>query len=142
MKTESLPNKIDQVAFLLSRHVDQTLQERLGLGYSQYKIMEILRFSPNLQQKQVASKLSQTEASISRQIRLTQSQMLLTVYINPKNKREHILKLTDKGERLTIEAEEILDSFYKNLFSKISIKQQEELFRSLSEIYFALKGSA
>lgn len=142
MKTNDLASLLDQTAFLLARHSDQTLQERLGFGYSQYKIMQILQFSPNLQQKQIASKLNQTEASISRQIKLSQSQMLLNIYINPKNKREHLISLTQKGERLVIEAENILNTYNSDLLDKMTDKQHEEMIRSLSEIYFKLKGSA
>lgn len=141
MKTNDLASLLDQTAFLLARHSDQTLQERLGFGYSQYKIMQILQFSPNLQQKQIASKLNQTEASISRQIKLSQSQMLLNIYINPKNKREHLISLTQKGERLVIEAENILNTYNSDLLDKMTEKQHEEIIRSLSEIYFKLKGS-
>ncbi|MCA9344404.1 winged helix-turn-helix transcriptional regulator [Candidatus Saccharibacteria bacterium] len=141
MKVDNLANQIDQIAFLLARHADQTLQERLGFGFSQFKIFEILQFSPNLQQKQIAGKLSQTEASVSRQIKLSQSQMLLNVYINPKNKREHLISLTPKGERMSREAENILDTFHRSIFSKLSAKQQESLSRDLAEIYFTLKGS-
>lgn len=141
MKVNNLANQIDQIAFLLARHADQTLQERLGFGYSQYKIFEILQFSPNLQQKQIAGKLSQTEASVSRQIKLSQSQMLINVYINPKNKREHLISLTPKGETMTAEAENILDAFHTSLFSKLSPKQQDSFSRELAEIYFSLKGS-
>lgn len=141
MKTDNIAHLLDQTAFLLARHADQTLQERLGFGYSQYKIMEILQFSPNIQQKQIASKLSQTEASISRQIKLSQSQMLINVYINPKNKREHLISLTAKGERMLSEAESILDRFHGSLLGELNAKQQEVLTRDLSEIYFKLRGN-
>lgn len=141
MKLDNIANQLDHIAFLLARHSDQVLQEQLGIGFSQYKIMSILQFSTNLQQKQIASKLSQTEASISRQIKLSESQMLLRVYINPKNKREHIISLTPKGERLTLEADNILESFHSSVFDRFSAKEQESLKRILSEIFFKLRGN-
>lgn len=141
MKINNLAHLLDQTAFLLARHADQTLQERLGFGFSQYKIMEILQQWPNLQQKQIASKLSQTEASISRQIKLSQTQLLINVYINPKNKREHLISLTAKGERMTLEAETILNDFHTSLFTELTSKQEETMVRDLSEVYFKLKGS-
>lgn len=140
MKPDNFANRIDHIAFLLARHSDQVLQEQLGIGYSQYKIMSIIQNATNLQQKQIADKLSQTEASISRQVKLSESQMLLRVYINPKNKREHLISLTPKGERLTLEADNILESFHSTVFDKLSVKQKDALDKLLTDILFNLLG--
>lgn len=54
----------------LDRQSDLLLQDKFGLGFSQFKIMLALKQKDGVQQKQIAHTLGQTEASISRQIKL------------------------------------------------------------------------
>ena len=135
--TSSLGQNLNHLAFVLGRQSDQILQERLGIGISQFKIMTALQEKPNIQQKQIAGTLGQTEASISRQIKLMLDQGLLQTNINPANRREHITVLTLKGERLTDEARNILNSYHSPVFESLSQKQQENLGEILDILHSA-----
>src|SRR5579863_5003598 len=95
--TNKIGYLLQHVSFVLARQADQALQERLGIGFSQYKILMTLQFNPHVQQKQIAESLGQTEASISRQIKLLHDKGLLSTRINPSNRREHITTPTPKG---------------------------------------------
>jgi DNA-binding MarR family transcriptional regulator len=116
----------------MSRQADQVLQERLGIGMSQFKILMILKWDTNVQQKYIADSLGQTEASISRQIKLLHEQNLLSTTINPKNRRQHITTLTGKGERLTEQAFEVLHTYNLPILGRLSDKQQKQLIEMLS----------
>src|SRR3989338_10421342 len=98
---------LHHLSFVLDRQSDQVLQEQLGIGFSQFKIMMVLRWNRGVQQKLIADNLGQTEASVSRQIKLLKNRGLLTRKPFAKNKREHITVLTTKGERLIEAALEI-----------------------------------
>lgn len=126
---------IQHVAFSLSRLDDQVLQERLGIGFSQFKLMMVLQKKPHIQQKQIAKSLNQTEASISRQIKLLQEKGLLQTKLNPHNRREHVTTLTTKGQRFTDEANNILAGNHIGLFQELSPKQLEQLKASLDAIH-------
>jgi len=123
---------LNHLAFILSRQSDQVLQEQLGLGFSQFKIMMVLRWNPSLQQRQIAERLGQTEASISRQIKLLHDKNLLTTRISPENKREHITTLTTKGEKLTEQSMLILNNYHAPTFDSLSEKQQQQLVEILT----------
>lgn len=129
--TNNLGFLIQHLAFSLSRQNDQVLQERLGIGYSQFKIMMVLQWKPHVQQKQIADALGQTEASISRQIKLLHDKGLLQSVISPKNRREHLTTLTAKGLRFTEEAVSILNAYHLPMFEQLSSKQQEQLKETL-----------
>lgn len=136
MKTPSkIGFLIQHLAFSLGRTNDQVLQEQLGIGFSQYKLMMVLQKMPHIQQKQIASALNQTEASISRQIRLLHDKNLLQTTVSPKNRREHITTLTDKGVRYTEEARRILTNYYQPMFEQISPKEQEQLVQLLGKLH-------
>lgn len=133
--TNNIGYLLNHLAFVLGRQSDQVLQERLGIGFSQFKIMMTLQWSPHIQQKIIAEKLGQTEASISRQIKLLHEQGLLQTVKRAENRREHITTLTPKGERLTDEAISILDSYHAPVFEALSDKQRTVLLDSLSTLH-------
>lgn len=133
---------IQHIAFSLGRQNDQILQERLGVGFSQFKIMKVLERKPHIQQKQIAEALGQTEASISRQIKLLQDKGLLQSTVSPQNRREHITTLTPKGVRFTEEALRILADYYEPVFGELTEKQQLQLIESLQILHKSMCQSS
>jgi len=136
--TNNIGYLLNHLAFMLSRQSDQVLQEQLGIGFSQFKIMMALRWNPSVQQKQIAERLGQTEASISRQIKLLYDKGLLSTRISAENKREHITTLTTKGEQLTEKSMQILNNFHAPTFNSLSPKQQQTLIETLNTMHDAV----
>ena len=122
---------IQHLAATLVQQNDQMLQEQLGIGFSQFKLLMVLQRKPHIQQKQIADILGQTEASISRQVKLLHDKDLLQTTVSPQNRREHITTLTPKGLRYTEEAVRILNNFHQPMFEQLSDKQQQQLVDSL-----------
>lgn len=133
--TYNLGFTLHHLAFVFSRQSDQILQEQLGLGFSQYKLLMILHKHPHIQQKTIAEKLGQTEASISRQIKLMIHDGLLTTTKRAENRREHITTLTPNGERLTEQAVEILTRYHEPIFNRLSPQQREALIDALEILH-------
>lgn len=133
--TNNIGYLLNHLAFVLGRQSDQVLQERLGIGFSQFKIMMTLQWSPHIQQKVIAEKLGQTEASISRQIKLLHDLGLLQTVKRAENRREHITTLTQKGERLTDEAMSILNTYHAPVFEGLSEKERATLLELLSRLH-------
>jgi DNA-binding MarR family transcriptional regulator len=129
-----IAKQLHHVVSLLSRESDQMLQEQLGIGLSQYKILITLQKYPEVQQKVVAKELGQTEASISRQIKLLQQRGMVMSLKNPNNQREHLAGLTMKGARIITAAEKVLASYHQTFFTCLSEKQQQKLSALLSHI--------
>jgi len=130
--TNNIGYLLQRLAFLLARQSDQVLQEQLGIGFSQFKILMVLGWDPSFQQRHIADKLGQTEAGVSRQIKLLKQRGLLVTEINPNNRREHITTPTAKGQRLTEKALEILNNYHSPMFELLSEKQRERLLESLN----------
>jgi MarR family transcriptional regulator, transcriptional regulator for hemolysin len=129
---------LQHVSFVLGRHSDQVLSEQLGIGIAQYKIMTILQWRSDIRQRDIAKMLGQTEASISRQIKLMQDSGLLEVRINPSNRREHQTMLTYKGSRLARTATEILNRYHRPAFEHMSARQQQVLHELLTSMHQAV----
>lgn len=126
---------LQHVAFTMSRQNDQILQERLGIGYSQFKILMVLEQNPHIQQRQIAETLGQTEASISRQIKLMLDKGLLQSTVSPENRRQHITTPSAKGLRIAEEAALSLNNFHSPMFERFSEKQCELLLDMLQSMH-------
>ena len=122
-------------ASTLERQIDQVLQERLGIGFSQYKILVMLQANPSMQQRTMADHLGQTEASISRQIKLLVGKGMLASAINPESKREHIATPTAKGARLTLAAQSVMREHLAPAASLLGDKQHKQLIGSLTALH-------
>src|SRR5690242_17413141 len=103
---------IEHVATLLARQSDQVLQEQLGVGLSQYKILLTLQHNPSIQQRQIADLLGQTEASVSRQIKLLKSKQMIASSVNPQNRRQHLTTLQPRGDRVLEAASRALQQYH------------------------------
>ncbi len=133
--TSNIGYLLQHLSGVLSKQSDQALQERLGIGFSQFKILRVLQHSPHTQQRQIAEWLGQTEASISRQIKLMMAKGLLVSTVSPKNRREHITTPTTKGIRMTEESINVLNSTHSSMFSELGDKQQQQLQEILSHMH-------
>lgn len=139
--TNNIGYLLQHLSSVLAKQSDQVLQERLGIGFSQFKLLMVLQYNPSIQQKQIADRLGQTEASISRQIKLMHQKGLLQTLINPKNRREHITTPTNKGLRLADEAINVLNNYHAPMFAKLSDKQSNVLLECLNSMHdFACNG--
>lgn len=134
-------NYLDNIGFLLQhlsaklgKQNDLILQEKLGIGYSQFKLLIVIQWKPSLGQKQIAQKLSQTEASISRQIKLMLDNGLLKITTDSKDRRQHITNLTPRGERLAQQSKELLSAYYSSIFNKLPKEEYNTLISSLNTI--------
>lgn len=126
---------LHHISSVLARQSDQILQEQLGIGFSQFKLLLILEQSTGVQQKHIAQKLGQTEASISRQIKILHDSGLVTSQVSPNNRREHITRLTPKGVKFTDKALEILNNYHAPVFAHLSDKQQQQLQELLASVH-------
>ncbi len=125
---------IQNLAVQLSKSADRVLQEQLGIGLSQFKILSIVQDNQRLLQRHIATALNQTEASVSRQVKLLHRRQLLVTRLNPKDHRQHLTTLTPNGLRIIASALEVLEAFQTQLVAGLSNRQQTELLQTLADI--------
>jgi DNA-binding MarR family transcriptional regulator len=133
--TNNIGYLLQHLSGVLAKQSDQALQERLGIGFSQFKILRVLEHKPHIQQREIADWLGQTEASISRQIRVMHGKGLLQTTISPGNRREHITTPTAKGLRMAGEAMNVLNATHAGMFEALGEKQQEQLLQALVKMH-------
>lgn len=112
--------QIHTLSFLFEKKADEALKEQLGLGFAQYKVLEAIGRNTNAKQNTVAELLDQTEASISRQIRILGRKNLVNVDTVMGNKRARELSLTDQGEDQLRLCREQLEMIHARVFNGLS----------------------
>lgn len=119
----------------MGKQSDQVLQEQLGIGLSQYKILMVVEWNPRVQQKTIADSLGQTEASISRQIKLLKTKGLLQTKIDPQNRRKHITAPTNLGMQITEAATAIMRRSFGPEYSRMGDDQMIQLITGLQHLH-------
>lgn len=127
---------LHRLSSVLGRVAERTLQDEYGLGMSQFKVLWILRkHSEGVLQTNIATWCSQTEAAISRQVNLLKRDKLIEKRTDPKNRRNHIICLSAKGEQFANEAMDVLIKEYKPLFAVLSASEQQTLNEMLEKVF-------
>lgn len=130
MRQDSMGYSLHQLVFILDRQSDESLRFELGIGFSQYKILMAARNSVGLKQNDIARHLGQTEASVSRQIKLMKADGMLSVQVDPDNRRARSIVLTDKGADMAKRSAEVLEHTHATVFGSLSFSEQK-LMREL-----------
>ena len=133
--TNSLSYLLDHLAAVLGKQSDQILQEQLGIGVSQYKVLMVLEWNPRVQQKSIAISLGQTEASVSRQIKLLTAKGLLVSRPDPQNRRKHITAPTPLGMQITEAASNILRRSFGPEFASMGEDRLMQLIAGLQQLH-------
>lgn len=126
---------LQHVPSVLAKQSDQALQERLGIGFSQFKILMVLGWNLNVQQRHIAESLGQTEASISRQIKLMHERGWLQSTVSPGNRRERVTRPTEKGMELAARARQVLTEYHTPMFERLRESQVEQMVEILMSMH-------
>jgi DNA-binding MarR family transcriptional regulator len=126
---------LTHLAAVLIKQSDQILQEQLGIGLSQYRILMVLEWNPRIQQKAIADNLGQTEASISRQVKLLVGKGLLVSRSDTTNKRKHVSLPTPLGMQLTEAATNLLRRNFSVDFAYLGDEKILKLNSVLNEVH-------
>lgn len=117
---------IHELAQHITAESDQVLLQRFGIGFSQYKVLVSLEVTQGVPQKQIAKSLSQSEASVSRQIGLLIDKDLVEIGPAADN-RQHLIYLTRRGEEMVLKASNALNVYHAPFFEHLSERQMVQL---------------
>ena len=134
----TLNELIQQLATTLNKQTDELLTTELGISYSQFRVLKALEWNPRAQQKTIALHLSQTEASISRQVKLLVENELIAVHQDPMNRRVHSIAVTPHGMQQTEAATAIIRRAYEAAYKGIGSARLQILTQDLQALQKSL----
>jgi len=125
---------LHQLVFILDKQSDEALHSSLGIGYSQFKILMAAKHRSGLKQNDIATYLGQTEASVSRQIKLLKDDGMLAVRTDPSNRRARSIVLTDKGSQFAKQCVTVLEQTHAATFGSLSFAEQKMMQELLDRL--------
>lgn len=135
----SVSDLIQQLATTLSKQIDDLLVPEIGLSHSQYRVLLALEWNPRAQQKTIAMHLGQTEASVSRQMKLLAESSLIIINQNPTNRRTHIIAVTPFGMKQTEAASAIIRRTYESKHNELGVARLQHLIQELHALQAAIR---
>lgn len=126
--------QIHKLAFSLEKQADEALRLHLDIGFAQYKVLEAIHQNELVKQNTIASLLNQTEAGISRQIKILQKRGLINANTVMGNKRAKELSLTRVGDDIVRQSAEVLSHAHGETLASLSYQEQRILVELLLRI--------
>ncbi len=126
--------QIHQLAFLLEKRADESLKQQTTIGFAQYKVLEAIGRNMLAKQNLIAELLNQTEASISRQVKILEKKGLLTIGTVMNNRRARELALTEKGEEVLRHSGELLEMVQSQVFGVLRFEEQQAMQQLLERM--------
>ena len=132
-----IATNVHRLSNVLGKVADARLQTTYGFGMSQFKILWILKKHPEgVQQTNIADWLNQTEAAVSRQIRLLKAEKLIEKRVDPKNRRNRVILLSAEGKKFAEAAMKVLAREYEPFFKDLSHEQRKNLCDMLEGAFY------
>ncbi len=132
-------NQLHSLIKAIDNRGAQILQQEMGIGFSQFKILSTLSKQTNVSQAALAECLSISPPAISRQVELMLGKALIDSYKNPKNRRQHMLSLTPLGANTLKQAWDILDVRFGDVVAVLDQDEQKQLVATLDKLYQQLR---
>jgi DNA-binding MarR family transcriptional regulator len=128
------PTPLHHLMFILQQLSDELLAKEVGVSLSHVRIMGTLDPTVPRSQRVIASSLHQTEANISRQIRVMADDSLVKIAPNKKDHRQRDVTLTTKGVRKYTEAEKLLKKQEAQFLKAVNSRGEDSLENSLERL--------
>ena len=132
--TDYSPTPLHYLMFILQQLSDELLGQEVGVSLSHVRIMGALDATIPRSQRVVATNLRQTEANISRQMRVMADQGLVKIAPNKKDHRQRDVTLTSKGARKYEQAEKLLKKQEAQFLKAVNSRGQSSLENSLERL--------
>lgn len=136
--SKSLVYEMHQTHVLIQKRLAERLAKSKRITFSQFLVLMALSCCKGASQRDVATYLFLTEATVSRHIQVLMKEGLLTKIINPKSKRESILTLTTKGKTEIERSQKIIDEEIVSIMSPIKERDRTCLLKTFKQLTHTL----
>lgn len=126
---------------LLQTRVEKFLLPH-GLSAVQFNLLMLAAYQNNgkgLSQVELANRLIASASNITKLVEKSVQAGLLTRQTNPQKRRENIICITKKGQKLIDKVWPGYDQLVKSLTEKISAKSRPQMEQILKDWFFALQ---
>ena len=107
----------------------------ISITLDQWQVLDIIVNHIDIKQTEIAKKTSKDTASVSRIIEILNSKGWVARQVDPQNRRKHILRVSNAGEREYHQATEIIIKYSNAAVEGIKEKRIRKLKKIFKTIY-------
>ena len=133
---KSIGFKINQTANKLNNKYNQLLQE-YDIAPEQRATLEIIKYETDVNQTKIANISGKDKTTISRTLNTLEKKGFITK--SQKDKRTNLIEITLKGEDILNNSSTKVNSFRKNLISKLNDDEVTNLILLLEKVAFSVE---
>lgn len=133
---KSIGFKINQTANKLNNKYNQLLQE-YDIAPEQRATLEIIKYEADVNQTKIANILGKDKTTISRTLNTLEKKGFITK--SQKDKRTNLIEITPKGEDILNDSFTKVNSFRKNLISKLNDDEVTNLILLLEKVALSVE---
>ena len=133
---KSIGFKINQTANKLNNKYNQLLQE-YDIAPEQRATLEIIKYEADVNQTKIANILGKDKTTISRTLNTLEKKGFITK--SQKDKRTNLIEITLKGENILNNSSTKVNSFRKNLISKLNDDEVTNLILLLEKVALSVE---
>ena len=115
--------------------------KELDITINQVNFLIVINTEESLPQSYISGLLNIHGGSVTKALKRLEAKKLVEISKNPKNKSKNIVKITDKGRKLTKEVIYVIENIENEIFDGYDIEEKEKLkimLRDLSKKYYNL----
>lgn len=127
---EDLSIFLSKLTAKLYQYHNHSLKRQVGIKYAQYKILLALDGIDKMSQTSIAKLLGQTEASISRQMRVMDGEGLIRINLHSADRRKRSVSLTKRGRRILNQSRILINTLNKEIVESCFTEDELYSFRS------------
>lgn len=131
---------LHRLEFILQHQSDKFLRDSLGVGFGQIRIMEEIHDVIPRSQREIALRLYQTEANVSRQLRELKRHGLVNISANKKDKRQKDVSLSAKGKKKYDRAQKLIAAQHSQLLRLLSKNELKVFEHGIHNLIAAFGG--
>lgn len=132
-RKNELPPLLQLTSFI--QHLsDELLDQEVGISLSFARILGALSSTTPSSQRAIAVKLHQTEANVSRQLRVMHGDGLVRITKNKKDSRQRDVTLAAKGSRKYEQAVKLLQNQQGQMLKSLDRDSKKTFTRSISNL--------
>lgn len=116
--------------------------KELDITINQANFLIVINTEESLPQSYISKLLNIHGGSVTKALKRLEAKQLVEISKNPKNKSKNVVKITDKGMKLTEEIINIIENIENEIFDGYAIEEKEKLkimLRDLSKKYYVSK---
>ena len=133
---KSIGFKINQTANKLNNKYNQLLQS-FDIAPEQRVTLEIIKYETDVTQTKIANILGKDKTTISRTLNTLEKKGFITK--SQKDKRTNLIEITLKGENILNNSSTKVNSFRKNLISKLNDDEVTNLILLLEKVALSVE---